>query len=99
MKYYGEISKEIKRNINNIKLQYLISDNNDNFYEEIYDIINHLDDNLYRKIPQNFIKHIENNLDNSKKVNIDYTKSLNKQKLCKNTRIMLSLIYRNYFKK
>ena len=55
MKYYGEISKEIKRNINNIKLQYLISNNNDNFYEEIYDIINHLDDNLYKKISQNFI--------------------------------------------
>ena len=63
---------------------------------EVYSIINHLDKNLYKKIPNNFIKMIENNRDLKYDVNIDYTKNINEQNLLQETRVILSLIYRDY---
>lgn len=63
---------------------------------EVYSIINHLDNNLYKKIPDNFIKVIENNRDLKYDVNIDYTKNINEQNLLQETRVILSLIYRDY---
>ena len=63
---------------------------------EVYSIINHLDKNLYKKIPNNFINMIENNRDLKYDVNIDYTKNINEQNLLRETRVILSLIYRDY---
>lgn len=63
---------------------------------EVYSIINHLDKNLYKRIPNNFIKMIENNRDLKYDVNIDYTKNINEQNLLRETRVILSLIYRDY---
>ena len=63
---------------------------------EVYSIINHLDKNLYKRIPNNFIKMIENNRDLKYDVNIDYTKNINEQNLLQETRVILSLIYRDY---
>ena len=63
---------------------------------EVYSIINHLDNNLYKKIPDNFIKMIENNRDLKYDVDIDYTKNINEQNLLRETRVILSLIYRDY---
>ena len=63
---------------------------------EVYSIINHLDNNLYKKIPDNFIKMIENNRDLKYDVDIDYTKNINEQNLLHETRVILSLIYRDY---
>ena len=59
---------------------------------EVYDILQHLNTKLYKKIPQSFIEFIDENRNKEYKVNIDYTKSINSQKLQKNTRIILSLI-------
>ena len=65
-------------------------------YNETYDIICHLDKNLYDKIPKNFLELIKKNIEPDYKVNIDYSKSINDQDLKKDTRILLSLIYRDY---
>lgn len=65
-------------------------------FSEVYDILQHLNTKLYEKIPQSFIEFIDENRNKEYKVNIDYTKSINSQKLQKNTRIILSLIYRDY---
>ena len=65
-------------------------------FSEVYSIINHLDNNLYKKIPDNFIKMIENNRDLKYDVDIDYTKNINEQNLLHETRVILSLIYRDY---
>ena len=65
-------------------------------YNETYDIICHLDKNLYDKIPKNFLELIKKNVEPDYKVNIDYSKSINDQDLKKDTRILLSLIYRDY---
>ena len=63
-------------------------------YSEVYNIINHFEKELYDKIPQSFINAIEKNRDLNYKVNIDYTKTI--QELLRETRVILSLIYRDY---
>ena len=65
-------------------------------FTEVYDIICHLDKNLYDKISKEFIELIKNNRDELYEVNIDYSKDINEQELLKETRIILSLIYRDY---
>ena len=65
-------------------------------YSEVYDIIEHLDKKLYNKIPAKFIKMLKENMDNNYNVEIDYNKSINEQKLLKDTKIILSIIYRDY---
>ena len=69
---------------------------NKQVYSEVYDIIKHMDINIRAKIPLQFIKIIQANKDDNYTVNIDYTKNINNQKLLKETRAILSLIYRDY---
>lgn len=63
---------------------------------EIYDILQHLDIALYNKIPSSVIKFIDDNRNKDYKVNIDYSKNINEQQLKRDTRIMLSIIYKDY---
>ena len=65
-------------------------------FSEVYDILMHLETELFRKIPQKFIDMIEENRDTGYKVSIDYTKNINQQELLKETRVILSLVYRDY---
>ncbi len=65
-------------------------------FSEVYDIINHLDTKLYNKIPMSFIEMIKANKDNTYQPKINYNLSINKQNLLKDTRTILSLIYRDY---
>ena len=65
-------------------------------FTEVSDIINHMQKDLYVKIPKKFIKIINENKDNNYKVNIDYSKGINEVNLLKETRAILSLIYRDY---
>lgn len=74
----------------------IIKNNSRQAFSEVYDIINHLEQNLYKKIPTKFVKLIKENRDLNYVVNIDYTENINKQKLLKETRVILSLIYRDY---
>lgn len=65
-------------------------------FSEVYDIINHLDTKLYKKIPISFIEMIKENKDDTYHPQIDYSISINRQELLKDTRTILSLIYRDY---
>jgi len=65
-------------------------------FSEVYDIIYHMEKNLYKKIPKQFIHFIKENKDDNYIINIDYSKSINEQELLQQTRVMLSLIYRDY---
>ena len=65
-------------------------------FSEVYDIINHLEEKLYNRIPIKFIEKIRDNKSNTYKPQIDYSININEQKLLKDTRIILSLIYRDY---
>lgn len=63
---------------------------------EVYDIINHLEKEIYEKIPNSFISIVEENMDKNYKVNIDYEAGINNQELLPDTRAILSLIYRKF---
>ena len=65
-------------------------------FSEVYDIINHLEEKKKKKIPKSFIKIIEEQMDKTYKVNIDYSKNINEQVLFRETKVILSLIYRDY---
>lgn len=65
-------------------------------FSEVYNIIMHMSPELYRKIPKNFIEMLEKTRDTNYKPNIDYHKSINEQYLLHETRVILSLIYRDY---
>lgn len=65
-------------------------------YNEIWDIINHMNSELYIKIPQKFLTFIKQNQVENYQVQIDYSKNINEQELQKDTRILLALIYRDY---
>jgi DNA helicase HerA-like ATPase len=51
---------------------------------------------LFNQIPKSFIELIDSNRDKQYKANIDYKKSINEQELQRGTRVILSLIYRDY---
>lgn len=63
---------------------------------EVYDIIYNMETELFNKIPKVFINILEKNRDINFNSNIDYSKSINEQELQRETRIILSLIYRDY---
>lgn len=65
-------------------------------FSEVYDIIMHLEKDLFNKIPKGFLKMIKQNRDLKYKVDIDYDKNINEQDLLQDTRAILSLIYRDY---
>lgn len=63
---------------------------------ELYEIFLHMEKALYDKIPKSFINIVKENKDPNYECKIDFTKSINDQKLLKKTRAILSLIYRDY---
>ncbi len=65
-------------------------------FSEVYEIILHMDKELVNKIPQKFISFIKQNKKDDYVTNIDYTKNINEQELQKGTRVILSIIYRDY---
>ena len=65
-------------------------------FAEVYDIIMHLEKDLYNKIPKSFLELLEKNRDKEYKFNIDYLKDINEQYLLQDTRAILALIYRNF---
>lgn len=65
-------------------------------FTEVLDIINHMEEKLYVKIPKEFIKLITENRDKNYEITIDYSRGINESNLLKETRVILSLIYRNY---
>ena len=65
-------------------------------FSEVYDIILHMDEELLNKIPNMFIELMKQNRDEKFQVNIDYSKSLIGQEIQRGTKVILSLIYRDY---
>ena len=64
-------------------------------FSETYDVINHMSKEMQEKIPKSFINLIKENRDLDYNFNIDYSTDIKKQ-LLKETKIILSLIYRDY---
>ena len=73
--------------------------NNENIrraYSEVYEILNLLDKETLRKIPSGFYKMLEENKDNTYKVNLKLSESLEEQELMQDTINILALIKLNY---
>lgn len=64
-------------------------------FSETYDVITHMSKEMQEKIPKSFINLIKENRDLDYKFNIDYSTDIKKQ-LLKETKVILSLIYRDY---
>lgn len=64
---------------------------------EINTILSLMGMEYINKLPKKLIKFIKENMDNSYISNIDVNTPINEQQLKKDTKILLSLIYRNYW--
>lgn len=62
---------------------------------EVYDVINHMDKQMQEKIPNNFKDFIKNEKEINYAPKIDYSKDF-KTQISKETKVILSLIYRDY---
>ena len=67
-----------------------------NVFSEVYDIICHMDEDLRNKIPKRFIEIIKENRNLNYNVNIDYNQNINKWNIIYDTKVMLSVIYRDF---
>lgn len=65
-------------------------------FSEVYDIIEHMEEKIKEKIPKRFINFIKENMDLNYKIKVDYSESLGNQNLLHETKVLLSLIYRDY---
>ena len=65
-------------------------------FSEVYDILNHLEEELYNKIPTKFITFLEDNMDKEYIPNISYSKDISEQPLLRETKVILSIVYRKY---
>ena len=65
-------------------------------FTETIDIVKHMDKECAKKIPQAFLNILEENKDSKYKVKIDYSKGINEQNILHETRVILSIIYRDY---
>ena len=65
----------------------------DQAFSEVYDILNHLEEELYNKIPTKFIGFLEDNMDKEYIPNISYSKDISEQPLLRETKVILSIVY------
>ena len=66
-------------------------------FEEVYVILNYLDENDYKKIPKEKIEAIEKNRNKEYIFDIDWDISLKEQKLMNESRIILFNFFKDYF--
>ena len=64
---------------------------------ELNTIIHYMDIEYLKKLPQKFIEFINSNMDKDYIPNIDKNTPINEQKLKNDTKVLLSLLYRNYW--
>lgn len=67
-----------------------------NALKEVDVVLNLLSEDMKNKIPQSFLKFIEENKSDEYTPYLDMNLSLSKQKLMKVTMVILSLVYRDY---
>lgn len=65
-------------------------------FSEVYEILQYLDKDEYKKIPQELIETIKNNRDKDYLYNIDSEKKLKEQKMLPETKAILFNIFRDY---
>lgn len=65
-------------------------------YAEVYQVILHMEKGLQIMIPRKFVQFLRKNMDTQWGRNLDFTKNLNDMDLLQETRVLLSLVYRDF---
>ena len=64
---------------------------------ELNKILHYMDGSYFNKLPEKFIKFVENNMDKDYRPNISENIPISEQEVKKDTKVLLSLLYRNYW--
>lgn len=65
-------------------------------YAEVYQVILHMEKGLQIMIPCKFIHFLRKNMDTQWGQKLDFSKNLNDMDLLQETRVLLSLVYRDF---
>lgn len=65
-------------------------------YAETYQVLQHTTRSVFRMIPQSFMKFLHENMDKTAGSDLDFSKDLMEMDLLRDTRILLSLVYRDF---
>lgn len=65
-------------------------------YAEVYQVILHMEKGLQIMIPRKFIHFLRKNMDTQWGQKMDFSKNLNDMDLLQETRVLLSLVYRDF---
>lgn len=68
-----------------------------NAFKEVYVILKNTDQELLKKIPNQFMKFLQDNMNREYQINIKKDIEIDKQKILKETESILALIYRSYW--
>ena len=66
-------------------------------FKEVYEILKYVPDEDKKKIPEDFIKIIEDNMNKEYEFKIDKSTDFENQKLLEETKAILAIIYRDYW--
>ena len=72
-------------------------ENYPNAYKEVYVILQQLNSEDFKAIPDSFVKMIEKNMNPNYSFELDVEKSLEEQELLQETRVILAYIFLNYW--
>ena len=64
---------------------------------EILDILHNIDKRLFKKVPKKIISFLEENKSKTYIPNIDYSKKIKDWEIGKKTKVMLGILYMNYW--
>ncbi len=65
-------------------------------FAEVYQILQHSEDAVFKRIPNSFVMFLQENLDKTWQDHLDFSKSIREMDLLRETRIILSLVYRDF---
>ena len=65
-------------------------------FSEVYQILLYTPNSIQMMIPLRFMKLLRENMDSTWRSNVDFSKNLSDMDLLRDTRVLLSLIYRDF---
>lgn len=65
-------------------------------FAEVYQILQHSEDSVVKRIPNSFMMFLQEHLDKTWQGHLDFSKSLREMELLRETRIILSIVYRDF---
>jgi len=73
-----------------------VESNGNKAYAELDQILKHSSKDVIKAIPKSFFEFLHNNMDKNWRCNLDFSKKLKNMDLLRETRVLLSLVYRDF---